>query len=205
MKEGVIIYINDMLIGADSKNKASLHMLLALDVLESLVFVIRSQSSQQHRNSTSWDFHDTHDNILTTRESMESGGRCTGNAGHEDSYSMATGSNSGPSVLMHPCSNPSTSILPPSSRVKNRAVAHAGRLQSDNHLDTRSQTGASLVVVTSQEQQRETSEIPSIACWVKSTLSNTGIDTTEFSAHSIRGVSTPKAIDAGVTLSDVIH
>ena len=41
-KRGVrlIIYIDDMLIMADSKNKASLHMLLALDVLESLGFVI---------------------------------------------------------------------------------------------------------------------------------------------------------------------
>ena len=44
-----------------------------------------------------------------------------------------------------------------------------------------------------------------IARWVKSTLSNAGIDTTVFSAHSTRGASTSKAIDAGVTLSDVIH
>ena len=48
-------------------------------------------------------------------------------------------------------------------------------------------------------------KVCSIAHWVNSTLSNAGIDTTVFSAHSTQGASTSKAIVTGVTLSDVIH
>ena len=45
----------------------------------------------------------------------------------------------------------------------------------------------------------------SIARWVKTTLANAGIDVTRYSAHSIRGASTSKALESGATLSEVVQ
>ena len=45
----------------------------------------------------------------------------------------------------------------------------------------------------------------SIARWVKTTLANAGIDITKYSAHSIRGASTSKALESEATLSEVLQ
>ncbi len=43
-----------------------------------------------------------------------------------------------------------------------------------------------------------------IARWVKATLTDSGIDTDVFSAHSCRAASTPATKQAGMTLSEII-
>lgn len=43
-----------------------------------------------------------------------------------------------------------------------------------------------------------------IARWLKTTLSTAGIDTTIFSAHSVRGASTSKAANMGITTNDIL-
>jgi hypothetical protein len=45
----------------------------------------------------------------------------------------------------------------------------------------------------------------SIARWVKTALANAGIDITKYSAHSVRGASTLKALESGATLSEVLQ
>ena len=44
-----------------------------------------------------------------------------------------------------------------------------------------------------------------IAHWIKMFLKDAGIDTSIFSAHSVRGASATAAMDKGVTLSDILH
>ena len=44
-----------------------------------------------------------------------------------------------------------------------------------------------------------------IACWLKTTLEQAGIDTAIFKAHSTRGASTSAAALRGVTTSDIIQ
>ena len=44
-----------------------------------------------------------------------------------------------------------------------------------------------------------------IARWLKSVLTKSGIDTGIFKAHSIRGASTSAAANAGVTTNDILN
>ena len=44
-----------------------------------------------------------------------------------------------------------------------------------------------------------------IAHWIKMLLKDAGIDTSIFSAHSVRGASATAAKEKGVTLSDILH
>ena len=43
-----------------------------------------------------------------------------------------------------------------------------------------------------------------IACWLKSILEAAGIDTSIFNAHSVRGASTSKAANVGITIHNIL-